>query len=418
MAARASLASALLLATLLGGLGSARAQDCFYKLGASWGTAGFPQGVAIVASDNSIIATVTGGSPSVKRLTSQGVQLWSTPLTAQPLHIGVDSANDRVYVGDRSSIQVLTLSGTLLTPWPSPGAVGIAVAADGSLFVTTSSSGIVIHYAGNGTVLKQTGGFVNPWGVAVSPTIGDVFVSDPSVSAVKRLSASDFSVLKAFSVTGAPDGLAVDSSGNLLVSRVSASVVQLFSPDGALLCTLASSISPEDVAYSSAGFLALADTSNSRVVRFDGAPAAPVPSLAIPTPSRAFAAVSKPAAAATQPFAATTQPFAAISKAITSATSQAFTAAAPAPPSPLSPPATPAPPPALTAPAATPPPALTAPAPAPPPAPTAPAPAPPPAPTAPAPAPPPAPSTPKTVPTGAVELKDAKDQAERRGLRH
>ncbi len=38
-----------------------------------------------------------------------------------------------------------------------------------------------------------------------------------SVSAVKRLSASDFSVLKAFSVTGAPDGLAVDSSGNLLV---------------------------------------------------------------------------------------------------------------------------------------------------------------------------------------------------------
>lgn len=46
--------------------------------------------------------------------------------------------------------------------------------------------------------------------------------------------------------------------------------LQLFSPDGALLCTLASGgITPEDVAYSPAGFIAVADTVRSTLFRFD-----------------------------------------------------------------------------------------------------------------------------------------------------
>lgn len=92
--------------------------------------------------------------------------MWSTPLPLPPYHVGVDTARDRIYVGDKSNIQVLALNGTLLGSWPAPGAVGVAVAADGSLFVTSAGavySGKIVHYTSDGTVLQQLGGFGIAW---------------------------------------------------------------------------------------------------------------------------------------------------------------------------------------------------------------------------------------------------------------
>ncbi|KAL4420837.1 hypothetical protein ABPG75_010493 [Micractinium tetrahymenae] len=177
MAVSAYPQAALVVAALLCGLVPVHGRACFYKLGTSWAVTSV--GVDIIPSDNSIIvANARFGAESIQRYSKQGALIWSTPPSLSPYHVGVDSAAGRIYVGGGSVIQIFDIAGQFFGKFSTPGAVNVAVAADGTLFATTRNSGQVRQYHPNGTLLQQTGGFTLTWGVAVSPTTGDVFVTD------------------------------------------------------------------------------------------------------------------------------------------------------------------------------------------------------------------------------------------------
>jgi len=75
----------------------------------------------------------------------------------QPMHIATDPSRNRLYVADigADALHVFTMAGArVATHSGIPGALGVAVAADGRVYVTASGSGEVYRFTAAGTVLS------------------------------------------------------------------------------------------------------------------------------------------------------------------------------------------------------------------------------------------------------------------------
>jgi DNA-binding beta-propeller fold protein YncE len=165
---------------------------------------------------------------------------------------------------------------------------GVAVTADGSRIYATQTEGdrLVIAFDASGKQVATltppetgTAGHV-PVYVAVNPVGGDVYVSDRPAEAI-YVYAADGGYLRKFDPGPtlehwAPLGLAFDTKGDLYVTNVGApyqSVVE-FGPDGALLRSFGKDGEfnfPNGVAVDSNGNVYVSDSNNGRLVAFDRA---------------------------------------------------------------------------------------------------------------------------------------------------
>jgi predicted membrane-bound mannosyltransferase/DNA-binding beta-propeller fold protein YncE len=171
---------------------------------------------------------------------------------------------------------------------------GIAVAADGSLYVADSRNHRIQHLSADGKVLQIWGSFADiskgaapggtfnePWDVAVAPD-GSVFVADTWNNRIQKFSA-DGKFLKMWGVFGqaetpdafwGPRGLAV-SADRLFVTDTGNKRVVVFDLDGNPITAFGENGSdpgqlnePVGVAVDAAGKVYVADTWNQRIQAF------------------------------------------------------------------------------------------------------------------------------------------------------
>jgi Uncharacterized conserved protein len=163
---------------------------------------------------------------------------------------------------------------------------GVAVNADGSRIYATQTEGDrqVIAFDASGKQVASLkppvtgGGDHVPVYIAVNPVNGDVYVSDRPAATVYVYSA-DGSYLRAFDpgpdLKGwAPLGLVFDPKGDLFVTNVGApfQAVHEFGPDGTFIRTFGKADEfnfPNGVAVDTNGNVYVTDSDNGRLVVFD-----------------------------------------------------------------------------------------------------------------------------------------------------
>jgi tripartite motif-containing protein 71 len=183
--------------------------------------------------------------------------------------LAVDSSGN-VYVAElgNSRISKFTADGKFITKWGSENNDATA-SSNGAASSSSSSS------SSSETSLDK------PWGVAVDPS-GNIVVTDKGRNMAFKF-ASDGKYLQTLVSTGPadgqlqhPHGIAFDSSGNFYIADQVHANIQKFSPDGKLLLKFGSEgrgegpvfHRPHGVAVDSSGNIFVADSGNHRVKKF------------------------------------------------------------------------------------------------------------------------------------------------------
>jgi uncharacterized protein (TIGR03437 family) len=248
---------------------------------------------------------------------------------ANPWSVCVD-AGGNVYVADQMNFRIRKISsdgtistvagdgllsysgdGGLAAKAQLDGPQGVAMDAAGDLYIAdtqnnavreVSASGVIATIAGTGIAgLSGDGGQAaaaqlnKPQGVAVD-TAGNLYIADTLNNRVRQVSPGGvIATVAGTGVAGSsgdggpagnaqlnrPQGLAVDTAGNLYIADVNNSLIRRVAPDGTIHVVAGTGISsyagdggpataaflngPEGVAVDSAGNLYIADTGNNRV---------------------------------------------------------------------------------------------------------------------------------------------------------
>ncbi len=172
---------------------------------------------------------------------------------------------------------------------------GVALAPDGSIYVTDSRNHRIQHFGESGELIGSfgingdaslgeapAGTFNEPWGVAVASN-GDVFVSDTWNHRIQRFN-KDGKPLKMWGVFGTaetpnglygPRGIAVSEDGRVFVADTGNKRIMVFDQNGAILAQfggdgydLGKFNEPTDVKLDSAGNVYVTDAWNQRVQVF------------------------------------------------------------------------------------------------------------------------------------------------------
>jgi hypothetical protein len=300
-----------------------------------------PGAVAVDATGNAYVADA--GNHAIRRISPSGEVTTLAGLAASPgdadgrggmarfdtpLGVAVDVLGN-VIVADRGNRTIrrvtpagltTTLAGTTglgvvgdgparLATFVRP--LGVAVAADGNVFVTEyltcelrriDARGTVATVAGAGCGAEDgpagTGTLRQPAGVAVDEATGDVIVADSGNHAIRRVTPDGTitTVAGSLGVPGGDDGrgtdarfnlpweVAVDAAGNIWVADSGNATVRRVAPDGTVTTVagtagmrghrdgtgaLAEFRSPQGVAIEPSGNLLVADAGNNDVRRVD-----------------------------------------------------------------------------------------------------------------------------------------------------
>lgn len=141
-------------------------------------------------------------------------------------------------------------------------AQGLAVAGDGSFYVSNASNGTISHYNNNGTFITSFGGFIVPGTLVVHPTTGNLWAGDLGAGVIYELNPTTGTVLSIFSDGFTPGGFtfAKDASHDLIVGSISTQAVYRYS--GMTQTTLlnpGSGVFPASILSDNAGNLYIAD---------------------------------------------------------------------------------------------------------------------------------------------------------------
>ena len=210
-----------------------------------------------------------------------------------PEHIGVD-LNGNIYLTDRNNhrVQRFTSNSTppaFLAQWGHENAKGIAVDAEGNLYVLGTPAGFkVTKFSPDGTVLGEwgesgqgDGQFWQPSDITMDAT-GNIYVADTFNHRVQKFS-SNGTFLGKWGSEGTgdgqfkfPTGIAVDAVGNVFVVDMNSYRVQRFDSNGSFVGKWGSKGTgpgqfdlPYGVAVGSSGKVFVTDRSNHRVQVFD-----------------------------------------------------------------------------------------------------------------------------------------------------
>lgn len=221
-------------------------------------------------------------------------QTWSYRLGAtgmqvsQPAWVEATSAPDPYASGTRELPVVVNIA------LPGASSRGLAVAPDGSLYVSDTTNHRIWHVSAQGAVLGSwgkagtgPGQFNEPWGVAVDQD-GNVYVADTWNHRVQKFDPQGTFLLQwgrngLYAVgdpagAGAfygPRGIAVGPDGNLYVTDTGNKRIQVFTPEGQFVRDFGGSgrelgqlDEPVGLAVGTGGEVFVADTWNQRVQVF------------------------------------------------------------------------------------------------------------------------------------------------------
>ena len=152
----------------------------------------------------------------------------------------------------------------------------VRVGPDGSLFVCDGGSGRILKVSTAGTVSTYAT-VAQPAGLALAGD-GSVFVS--SGSQVVQISAAGVSTVVADGLSG-PAGLALLSSGELVIAESGKNRVLELGVAGAVTVLSSALNNPQDVAADAAGDILIADTGNNRVAELVPVAVAVVPTVTV-----------------------------------------------------------------------------------------------------------------------------------------
>ncbi len=168
---------------------------------------------------------------------------------------------------------------------------GIAVSGIGNVYVTDFLNDRIEEFSGTGAYITQWGNqgnnngqFVHPLGVAIDSS-GDVYVADSNNNRIQEFSSTGAYITQ-FGMQGpdagmfhSPSGIAIDSSGDVYVADSGNNRIQEFSSTGTYITQFGSSYygsgtgngqfnHPEGVAIDSSGNVFVTDSWNNRVEEF------------------------------------------------------------------------------------------------------------------------------------------------------
>jgi DNA-binding beta-propeller fold protein YncE len=217
-----------------------------------------PLGVAATASGDRIYVTESDGARVVHIYDAKGKAVGtlkppkSTGASHIPMYVAIHPTTQDVYVSDRSTakIYIYDAKGKYLRPFAPKGSLGgafhplgLAFGPDGTLYATdvrapASKTHRVVSFAPDGTVLRSMGApgqLSFPNGIVVD-THGNIHVSDSNNGrlvifnvAGKMLSTISRGVGEGD--LGLPRGAAVDDSGRLFVADTSDHMVRVYTID-------------------------------------------------------------------------------------------------------------------------------------------------------------------------------------------
>lgn len=172
---------------------------------------------------------------------------------------------------------------------------GIALASDGSIYVTDGKNNRIQHFSENGQFLNSWGTFASldngeapggtfnePWGIAISPD-GSVYVTDTWNHRVQKFTA-DGKFLTMWGIAGTSDsdtvfwgprGIAIDQNGQVFITDTGNNRVVIYDANGTYLNQFgvpgigAGEFSePVGLTFDKAGNLFIVDTWNQRIQVF------------------------------------------------------------------------------------------------------------------------------------------------------
>ena len=158
---------------------------------------------------------------------------------------------------------------TLFTNAFLNGPIGLALDAQGNLFVSTNSNTIEKFSptgADLGTFANASTGLNFPMGLAFDRN-GNLYAANFAGGTVEKFTPAG--VASVFANVISPTGLAFDANGNLYVANFG-NTIERFAPDGSALGTFASSglNDPEGIAFDSLGNLYAANNGSSTIEKF------------------------------------------------------------------------------------------------------------------------------------------------------
>src|SRR5579859_6743739 len=221
-------------------------------------------------------------------------QIWSYGVG--PTQLNSNSAPSDPYVGAKQSIKAINM-------WGSEGAApgqfeaprGVALAPDGSIYVADSRNNRIEKFDANGKLLlawgtlgtldaktANPGTFNEPWGVAVGAD-GSVYVTDTWNHRVQKFDANG-QFIKMWGIFGqgetpdafwGPRAIVIDGQGRIYVSDTGNKRIVVFDSNGNNLNVIGSAGSdpgqfdePVGLAVTSDGTVYVADTWNQRIQQF------------------------------------------------------------------------------------------------------------------------------------------------------
>ena len=213
-------------------------------------------GLAEDSSDN--LYVVDGNNKRIQEFNSSGnyVTKWGSAGTgvsqfSTPQGIAIDSNNNWIYVSDsgQNRIEKFDMSGNFISMF------GWGVTDGGSSFETcTSSCQVGVFGSGNGQ-------FHTPEGVGIDSS-GNVYVADNANNRIEKFSSSG-SYVAQYALSFAPINISIDGSGNMLV--VGNNLVSTLNPNGVLSTQFGSGLlsAPLGITIDNQGNVYVANNSQS-----------------------------------------------------------------------------------------------------------------------------------------------------------
>jgi len=268
-----------------------------------WGSRGsgdgqfsHPTGIAVDAVGNVYVTeTADRSEPSnhrIQKFTSNGtfITKWGSLGSGDGQFDGAHGiavdANGNVYVADtfNNRIQKFTSSGTFLAKWDSFGSGdgqfgsnphGIGVDANGNFYVADTGNHRIQKFDSNGTFLTKWGSFGSgdgqfnqPIGAAFDSS-GNVYVVDHVNHRIQKFTSNGTFLTKWGSgdgdFNGGPRGVAVDASDNVYVTD--ANRIQKFTSNGTFITMWGAFFNAWDVEVDASGSYAV-DRANHRIQKF------------------------------------------------------------------------------------------------------------------------------------------------------